>query len=428
VIIKGRERGGAVRWARHLTNERDNDHVRIVELRGVVSQSLRGAFEEIQAHGAGSRARKPFFSVEICPEAHEPVTADVLAEVMERIERAFPKLKDRARVLVEHEKEGRIHWHVTWSRIGDNGKAINLPFTGLRCAEISAAMHMKLGTMAPEGLADIVNGRKRRKGATLAECRQTERVGLDIETVREQVSRLWNYCAPDAEQTIEHLAQAGFFLARGDKRGFVLVHTSGEVFSLTRVAGITAKDAKARLGDPAKLKDVTKARALMKAMAEEAERLTTVRIAEHIERTRTTLFDRMTETAFGETLANMRSEQRTARIAAADLPETEQAALRARQRSDLVPISGLVALLKKARAQREQALAAMKAIAMLRPAWWQDAYGRILSTAFWLVGRPPLTAKNRKPPAPELTAAKKNAAHSKIRQMPSLLRPPRLTR
>ena len=392
MIIKARERGGAVRWARHLMNERDNDHMRVVELRGVVATSLRGAFEEIQAHGCTSRTRKPFFCVEICPDAGEPVTTATLLDVLSRIEAAFPKLAGRACVLVEHEKEGRIHWHATWSRIGDNGKAINLPFSGVRCAEISEAMHTKLGTVAPEGLVDVVNGRQRKKGATLAESRQAKRVGLDAQSVREEVCGIWQTTS-DREQTIEELAQAGFFLAKGDKRGFVIVHASGEVFSLARMAGVSAKEVKERLGDPEKLKCVDKAKALMAAMAEEAEKLATVQIAASTERERNDLFDGMLDAAFGKKLENLRSEQREERVAAAELPEEKQAALRTRQRSVLFPLSGLVALLRKARASRMQALASMKALAMLRPIWWRDVYGSVLPTAFWLVGRPPLNWK-----------------------------------
>ena len=54
------------------------------------------------------------------------------------------------------------------------------------------------------------------------------------------------------------------YLARGDKRGFVVVDPSGEALSLTRYTGLKSKDLKARLGDPEKLPTMHQARSMLR--------------------------------------------------------------------------------------------------------------------------------------------------------------------
>ena len=44
-------------------------------------------------------------------------------------------------------------------------------------------------------------------------------------------------------------SERGFFLARGDKRGFVVLDHNGEVYSLPRMLDVKTKDVRARLGD-----------------------------------------------------------------------------------------------------------------------------------------------------------------------------------
>ena len=68
------------------------------------------------------------------------------------------------------------------------------------------------------------------------------------------------------------LADQGYILARGDRRGFVLVDESGAVLSLSRyVKGHSAKQIKRRLAPlvPKDLPDVAKAKEIVKGLARE---------------------------------------------------------------------------------------------------------------------------------------------------------------
>ena len=54
MILNANERGNAGELARHLLNDRDNEHVELHELRGFASGSLHGAMKEAEAIARGT--------------------------------------------------------------------------------------------------------------------------------------------------------------------------------------------------------------------------------------------------------------------------------------------------------------------------------------------------------------------------------------
>lgn len=65
------------------------------------------------------------------------------------------------------------------------------------------------------------------------------------------------WTSSDSRQSFEAaLLDAGYRLAKGDRRGFVAIDDQGEVYSVARQAGVKAKELKARLGDPADLPSI----------------------------------------------------------------------------------------------------------------------------------------------------------------------------
>jgi len=62
-------------------------------------------------------------------------------------------LEDQPRAIVFHEKEGRRHAHVVWSRIdGEKMKAINLPHYKLKLRDISRELYLGHDWQMPRGL------------------------------------------------------------------------------------------------------------------------------------------------------------------------------------------------------------------------------------------------------------------------------------
>lgn len=116
MILKGSQRGGAGALAAHLFNDRDNDHVELLELRGFVSTDLSGALAEADAVAKGTQCRQFLFSLSLNPPRQAEAGIEVMVEAADRAEERLG-LKGQPRAIVVHEKEGRRHIHVVWSRI-----------------------------------------------------------------------------------------------------------------------------------------------------------------------------------------------------------------------------------------------------------------------------------------------------------------------
>lgn len=95
---------------------------------------------------------------------------------------------------------------------------------------------------------------------TLAQYHQAKRMGRDARDLKEMMQECW--AASDSHAAFAQALKArGFTLASGDRRGHVALSPEGEVFSVARMVGKKAKEVRARLGDPALLPEVGRAKA-----------------------------------------------------------------------------------------------------------------------------------------------------------------------
>lgn len=250
MIIKGNQRGGGSALAAHLTNARDNDHVELHELSGFMSDDLPGAFGEIEAAATATKCQQPFFSVSLNPPKGHNAAIEEFERAADLIEAKFPELKGQPRSLIFHEKEGRRHCHAIWSRITERGRAVQLSHSREKLRDVSRAMYAAMGIEAPAGLRD--RSRADPLNYDLPTWRQAKRLEEDPRDLKKIIQEAWS--RSDSRAGFERALEANaLHLARGDKRGFVVVHHSGEAMSLTRYGGIGTRELKARLGDPEKL-------------------------------------------------------------------------------------------------------------------------------------------------------------------------------
>jgi hypothetical protein len=263
VILKGNQRGGGRALAAHLTNTTDNDHVELHELRGFASTDLAGAFLEIEAAAKGTQCQQPFFSVSLNPPPSYPASFDQYDMAADAIEAKYPALAKQPRAIVFHEKEGRRHAHAVWSRIDtERGRAIPLPHSRLKLRDASRSLYAALGLEAPAGILD------RKKADPLnydpPTWQQAKRLGEDPRDLKAIIRQAWAVSDNRAsfERALEHNA---LYLARGDRRGFVVVHHSGEAMSLTRYVGLKKGDVESRIGTPAELQTIDQVRGVLRA-------------------------------------------------------------------------------------------------------------------------------------------------------------------
>ena len=154
MLCKGSQRGGGLDLAQHLLNDLDNDHIEVHEIRGVAARDLTDAFLEIEAHAAGTRAKQAFFSVQLSPPKGSHIEHDHAAyeRAAALIEEKYPDLAKQPRAIVFHEKEGRRHGHVVWSRIDtERVKAVQLSHSKLKLREVSRTMYREYGLEMPAG-------------------------------------------------------------------------------------------------------------------------------------------------------------------------------------------------------------------------------------------------------------------------------------
>jgi len=265
MILKASQRGGARALAKHLLNDRDNDHVEVHEVRGFISDSLDGAFLETEAAAKGTKCKQYLFSVSLSPPESENVRPEVFELAADKIEKQLG-LADQPRALVFHEKQGRRHAHCVWSRIDpQNMRAINLPFFKRKLNELSRSLFLDHGWNLPDGFK---RGQKRSPIAfTLAEWQQAKRTGKRAADIKATFQECWNQAKNRAgfQQSLEN---HGYFLAKGDRRGFVALDFDGEVYSITRMTGARTKAVKERLGDPSSIASVAETKQRIAAMYE----------------------------------------------------------------------------------------------------------------------------------------------------------------
>ena len=253
MILKASQRSGGQQLARHLLNDKDNDHVEIHEIRGFVASGLQGAFNEAYAMSRGTRCQQYLFSVSLNPPESERVPVDVFEAAIRAIEKKLG-LSDQPRAIIFHEKQGRRHAHVVWSRIDVNRmRAINLPHFKLKMRDISRQLFLEHGWKLPQGLMN--SDARNPLNFSLAEWQQAQRMNVDPRVVKAIVQECW--AASDSGAAfMSALKEHGYYLAQGDRRGHVVLDWRGNVFAVSRAIGITAKDLRAKLGEADQLPTV----------------------------------------------------------------------------------------------------------------------------------------------------------------------------
>lgn len=272
MILKGSQRAGGADLALHLMNEYDNERVEIAEIRGTVADDLYGALAEYDAIAAGTRCKKHLYSLSINPPL--PLTRQQYRAAIDRIEKGLG-LEGQPRAIVFHVKNGREHCHVAWSRIDSRTlKAVHISHDHMKLRTLARELAREFGLNLPEGLAkDLRQERGANRDMTLAEKRQAEHSGITPEQRRKEITQAYR-AADSATGFRAALTELGYELARGDRRGFVVVDRHGDVHSLARqIEGVRTKELAARLAPltPAGSPSVEQARADMRARQKAAD-------------------------------------------------------------------------------------------------------------------------------------------------------------
>jgi len=227
-------------------------------VRGFISDDLVEAFGEADAIARGTRCEKHLFSMSFNPPEGANASIEDFEKAIEQVETKLG-LEGQPRAIVFHEKDGRRHAHAVWSRIdSERMRAINLNHYKIKLRDVSRQLYLEHGWAMPRGLED----RRLRDPLTFSreEWQQAQRVGLDAKELKAVFKTVWQ--SSDNRAAFEQaLKERGFWLAKGNRRGFVAVDYRGEVYAVARYSGVKAKDVVAKLGDPQELRSVEQVKA-----------------------------------------------------------------------------------------------------------------------------------------------------------------------
>lgn len=150
-------------------------------------------------------------------------------------------LNDHEAVLVAHNDTAHPHVHCVVNLVNpQNGKTLRPQNDRLKLSTWAEAYEKEHGTVYCE--QRVINNERRRQGNKVKHrSDRVEKAAL--------IQGLYNQ-APDSKSFQQALADNGYTLATGDRRGFVLVDQNGKISSLSRqLKGQRAKDIRERLAD-----------------------------------------------------------------------------------------------------------------------------------------------------------------------------------
>ena len=274
-MIAGATRGrGGGALARHFLQLGDGaQQVRVVDVRGLAAaatldhgrpeEAVREGFRElaeISAHGLTDRW---CHHVHVDPPPGDPDPRGTAARFLELYEQEF-HLAGQARIVVEHEKGDRVHWHAAYSLIGENGRLVDgLSHHHRRTEKISRITEFERGlaltkgahnrsviaALRREGREDVAaeleraglhRGGRARAPETPQERAQRERSGNPSpREIGEACLAAWRESGTAAELR-SNLEKRGLELREG-KKGPVVLDRAGATHSLSRRLGEASK-------------------------------------------------------------------------------------------------------------------------------------------------------------------------------------------
>lgn len=271
MIIKGKSRAGPSQLARHLGRTDTNERVAVLQLDSAGTPAE--AFRDWQTYTLATNGKLGLYHANIDPDAKYRMTPDQWTRAVDILEEELG-LQGQPRAVVMHEKNGREHIHVVWARADMDTMTLRSDSQNYQAHErASLRMEQEFGHEHVPG-----KHAKRDRDAqpempsaevSHDEWQQAERSGMDHRERKAQVTALHE--ASDTGPAFKAaLEDAGYVLARGDRRDFVILDEDAKVHSLGRqLPGVKAAELRAFMVeiDPEALPSVKEARAAIREAA-----------------------------------------------------------------------------------------------------------------------------------------------------------------
>lgn len=271
MIIKGKSRAGPSQLAHHLGRADTNERVEILQLDSAGTPAE--AFRDWQTYTLATKGRLGLYHANIDPDAKYQMTPEQWTRAVDILEEELG-LQGQPRAVVMHEKYGRQHIHIVWCRADMDTMTLRSDSKNFLAHErASLRMEQEFGHEHVPGKhakRDRENQPEFPRAETSHdEWQQAERGGIGHRERKAQVTALFK--ASDSGTAFKAaLEDAGYVLARGDRRDFVLLDADAKVHSLGRqLLGVKANELRAFMADisPDALPSVKEAREDIRAQS-----------------------------------------------------------------------------------------------------------------------------------------------------------------
>jgi hypothetical protein len=250
MIINGGSRSNGVFFAKHLMNGEANEQVTLCEMRNLAATNITDAFREMEAVASGTLCKNYFYHANINPTENELLTPEQWTIAADTLEHHL-RLDGNARFVVEHQKRGRTHRHVIWSRIDIRTmRAAAMTDDYVKHQAVARELEAAFGL---ETVASVIgpdrspNPRPARRPRTW-ETFRGQKSGIDPVAMSRTLTRLYHESA-NAAAFAAAIAEHGLTLVKG--RSAVCVRdAAGDLHCLARrLDGISASELRAFLRD-----------------------------------------------------------------------------------------------------------------------------------------------------------------------------------
>ncbi|MCL2468903.1 MAG: relaxase/mobilization nuclease domain-containing protein [Alphaproteobacteria bacterium] len=130
----------------------ENEKTRIVEISDPAAKNLDEAFLKMWEVAGCTKCKKPLHHISINPMKGERLTDKQVLAIADRCEEVYGyKMFHHQRVIVEHIKDDRQHFHVVWNRVSlMTGRTVWPGHHWKKSKQVAREMEERLGLKRPE--------------------------------------------------------------------------------------------------------------------------------------------------------------------------------------------------------------------------------------------------------------------------------------
>jgi len=233
-VVKGRSRGNGSQLANYLLQNKENDSVQVLDIRGTSHpQDLKKSLLEMSLSSELTKGKHGLYHLQFNPAIGEDQTmtpedwltaADILDKHLE--------LDGHKRAIVLHEKNGRIHAHISWERYDyETGKLWD------------DGLNYRKHDQAREEIERVLGHERTRQ-----QEKEQDPQELKKSDYKRELSDFWEQ-ATDGESFAKEAEKAGYQIAIGDdRRPWRIITPEGESLDLVRqLETAKTKDVRERL-------------------------------------------------------------------------------------------------------------------------------------------------------------------------------------